>query len=122
MTLLGQFALWVALLVGLWCVAIAFSGRWRGRPELAATVTRSAYAIFGCLVVASLSLWKGLISHDFNIEYVAAYTSRNLPTFYLWSALYSGQEGSLLFWATVLSLFAALAQLLTGGRHRAYLR
>ncbi len=24
-------------------------------------------------------LWKGLITHDFNIEYVAAYTSRNLP-------------------------------------------
>ena len=37
MTLLGQFALWVAFLVGLWCVGIAFSGRWRDRPELAAT-------------------------------------------------------------------------------------
>ena len=117
MTLLGQFALWVALLVGLWCVAIAFSGRWRGRPELAATVTRSAYAIFGCLVVASLALWKGLISHDFNIEYVAAYTSRNLPPYYVVSAFWAGQKGSLLFWAVVLSLFASLAQLLTPRRH-----
>src|SRR3954471_22802691 len=72
MTLLGQFALWVAFLVGLWCVIIALSGRWRGRPDLAATVTRSVYAVCGCLLVASLALWKGLISHDFNIEYVAA--------------------------------------------------
>jgi cytochrome c-type biogenesis protein CcmF len=117
MTLLGQFALWVAFLIGLWCVSIALTGRWQGRPDLAATVTRSVYAIFGCLVVASLALWKGLVSHDFNIEYVAAYTSRNLPGYYIVSAFWAGQKGSLLFWAVVLSLFASLAQLLTPRRY-----
>jgi cytochrome c-type biogenesis protein CcmF len=117
MTLLGQFALWAAFLIGLWCVAIALTGRWRDRPELARTVIRSVYAIFGCLVVASLALWKGLISHDFNIEYVAAYTSRNLPPYYIVSAFWAGQKGSLLFWAVVLSLFASLAQLLTPRRY-----
>jgi len=117
MTLLGQFALWVAFLVGLWSVAIAFSGRWRGRPDLAATVTRAVYAICGCLLVASLALWKGLISHDFNIEYVAAYTSSNLPPYYIVSAFWAGQKGSLLFWAVVLSLFASVAQLLTPRRY-----
>ncbi len=96
---------------------ISFSGRWRDRPELAATVVRSVYAIFGCLVVATISLWKGLVTHDFNIEYVAAYTSRNLPPYYIVSALWAGQKGSLLFWATVLSLFASLAQLLTSRRY-----
>jgi len=54
-------------------------------------------------------------------RYVAAYTSRNLPIFYTWSALYAGQKGSLLFWATVLSLFGSLALALTSSRHRAYL-
>ncbi len=117
MTLLGQFSLWVAFLVGLWCVAIAFAGRWRDRPELAATVIRAVYVVFGALVVASISLWKGLISHDFNIEYVAAYTSRNLPPYYIFSAFWAGQKGSLLFWAVVLSLFASLAQLLTPRRY-----
>ena len=117
MTLLGQFALWVAFLVALWGAAVAFSGRWQDRPELATTVTRSVYAVFGCLVVASLALWKGLITHDFNIEYVAAYTSRNLPPYYIVSAFWAGQKGSLLFWAVVLSLFASLAQLLTSRRY-----
>jgi cytochrome c-type biogenesis protein CcmF len=117
MTLLGQFALWAAFLLGLWGAAIAFSGRWRGRPELAATVVRSVYAVLGCLVVASLALWRGLISHDFNIEYVAAYTSRNLPPYFIVSAFWAGQKGSLLFWAVVLSLFASLAQLLTPRRY-----
>ena len=117
MTLLGQFALWAALLIGLWCVAIAFTGRWRDQPELARSVVRSVYAVFGCLAVASIALWKGLISHDFNIEYVAAYTSRNLPSYYIFSAFWAGQKGSLLFWAVVLSLFASAAQLLTPRRY-----
>ncbi|HEX6407153.1 MAG TPA: heme lyase CcmF/NrfE family subunit [Gemmatimonadales bacterium] len=117
MTLLGQFALWAALLFALWSVAIGFTGRWRDQPELARSVIRSVYAVFGCLAVASIALWKGLIGHDFNIEYVAAYTSRNLPSYYIFSAFWAGQKGSLLFWAVVLSLFASAAQLLTPRRY-----
>jgi cytochrome c-type biogenesis protein CcmF len=117
MTLLGQFALWSAFVLGLWGAVIGFAGRWRDRPELAATVVRSVYAVFGCLAVASLALWKGLISHDFNIEYVAAYTSRNLPSSFIFSAFWAGQKGSLLLWAVVLSTFASLAQLLTPRRY-----
>lgn len=116
MTLLGQFALWAAFLIGLWCVVISFSGRWRLRPELSTTVVRSVYAICGCLTVASISLWKGLLSHDFNMEYVWAYTSRNLPSAYTFSAFWAGQKGSLLFWAVVLSIFASAAQWLTSRR------
>ncbi|HSJ75608.1 MAG TPA: cytochrome c biogenesis protein CcsA, partial [Gemmatimonadales bacterium] len=117
MTLLGQFALWAALLFALWSVAIAFTGRWRDQPELSRSVIRSVYAVFGCLAVASIALWKGLVSHDFNIEYVAAYTSRNLPPYYIFSAFWAGQKGSLLFWAVVLSIFASAAQLLTPRRY-----
>ena len=116
MTLLGQFSLWAAFALGLWCVLLSFSGRWQGRPDLSASVVRSIYAISGCLIVASLALWKGLISHDFNMEYVASYTSRNLPNAYIFSAFWAGQKGSLLFWAVVLSLFSAAAQLLTPRR------
>ena len=118
MTLLGQFALWVALLLGTWGAVLGFSGRWHDRPALADAVIRSVYGVFALLVVASVALWKGLVSHDFNIEYVAAYTSRNLPAYYIFSAFWAGQKGSLLFWAIVLASFAALAQWLTSPRHR----
>ncbi len=117
MTLLGDFALWAAVLVGAWCAVISFSGRWRDRPDLAATVTRSTHALLVCMLAASLALWQGLISHDFNIEYVAAYTSRNLPPYFIVSAFWAGQKGSLLFWAVVLSLFGSLAQTLTPRRY-----
>ena len=117
MTLLGQFALWLGLLAGVWGVGVGLSGKWKGNPELAASVTRAAYGQMIAMVVAALALWKGLITHDFNIEYVAAYTSRNLPTSYVVTAFWAGQKGSLLFWALVLSLFGALAQVVTSRRH-----
>ena len=71
MTLLGQFCLWIAILVGAWGAVVGFSGRWQGRPALAEAVIRSVYAVLGLMVVATICLWQGLISHDFNIEYVA---------------------------------------------------
>src|SRR5688500_4011766 len=121
MTLLGHLSLWLALLVGLWGAITGFVGGMQGRGDLQRSARHATYAMFAALVVACISLEVAIFRHDFNLEYVAAYTSRNLPTFYLWSALYAGQKGSLLFWATVLSLFAALAQLITSRRHRAYL-
>src|SRR3954462_6771253 len=116
MTLLGQFALWAAFLVGLWGGVLMFLGEWQVSPDLDNTIVRAVYAVCACLIVASISLWKGLINHDFNMEYVWAYTSRNLPGAYIFSAFWAGQKGSLLFWAVVLSLFASAAQFLTARR------
>ncbi len=121
MTLLGPLSLWLAFLVGLWGAITGFAGGAQGRVDLQRSARHATFALFGALLVAVISLEIGIFRHDFSLEYVAAYTSRNLPTFYLWSALYAGQKGSLLFWATVLSLFASLAQLLTSRRHRIYL-
>ena len=118
MTLLGTFALWAALLFGCWTAAVAFLADWRQRPVLAVAVTRGVYAICAALLVATAALWRGIFSHDFNIEYVWGYTSRNLPTYYLVSAFWAGQRGSLLFWAVILSIFAVLAQTLTSSRQK----
>jgi cytochrome c-type biogenesis protein CcmF len=118
MTLLGQFALWIGFIAALWGFAVAFLGRWHQRPELGATAVRAAYGVCAAMVVAALALWKGLITHDFNIEYVAAYTSRNLPDSYIITAFWAGQKGSLLFWALVLSIFGAIAQIVTSQRHK----
>ncbi|PYO65058.1 MAG: cytochrome C biogenesis protein [Gemmatimonadetes bacterium] len=121
MTLLGGSALWIAFLLGVWGAIAGFAGGRTGRPDLQRSARHAVFAMCAALLTAVFSLEWALFHHDFNIEYVAAYTSRNLPTFYTWSALYAGQKGSLLFWATVLTLFGSLAQLLTAGRHRVYL-
>src|SRR5437762_488852 len=121
MTVLGNLALWLALLVGVWGALAGFVGGRPGRPDLAHSARRAVLAMCGALLVAVVSLEWALFQHDFNVEYVAAYTSRNLPIFYTWSALYAGQKGSLLFWATVLSVFGSLALVLTPRHHRALL-
>src|SRR5436309_11126999 len=121
MTILGGVCLWLAFLVGIWGALAGFVGGLQGRPDLQHSARHAVFAMCGALLVAVFSLEWALFQHDFNVEYVAAYTSRNLPIFYTWSALYAGQKGSLLFWATVLSLFGSLALLLTARRHLALL-
>ncbi len=121
MTLLGSLSLWLAFLVGLWGAITGFVGGAQRRADLQQSARHATFALFAALAVAVISLEIAIFRHDFSVQYVASRTSRNLPTFYLWSALYSGQEGSLLFWAAVLSLFGVLTQLLTSRRHRMYL-
>ena len=118
MTDIGNIALWIALLIGLWGSAVAFAAGRSRRADLALSAERSMFAVWGLLALASAALMKALLAHDFSIEYVAAYTSRNLPVFYTWSAFYAGQKGSLLFWAIVLATFAAAAVLMNRGRYR----
>src|SRR6266516_933081 len=121
MTVLGGLCLWLAFLVGVWGALAGFVGGWQGRRDLQHSARHAVLAMCAALFVAVAALEWALFQHDFSVEYVAAYTSRNLPIFYTWSALYAGQKGSLLFWATVLSLFGSLAMLLTARRHRALL-
>src|SRR5213592_4169351 len=121
MTVLGNLVLWLAFLVGVWGALAGLVGGLRARPDLQQSARHAVFVMCGALLVAVFSLEVALFRHDFNVEYVAAYTSRNLPIFYTWSALYAGQKGSLLFWATVLSLFGSLAQLFIARRHRVYL-
>src|SRR2546427_9010975 len=121
MTILGGVCLWLAFLVGIWGALAGFVGGLQGRPDLQHSARHAVFAMCGALLVAVVSLEWALFQHDFNVEYVAAYTSRNLPVFYTWSALYAGQNGSLLFWATVLSAFGSLALVLTPRHHRALL-
>src|SRR5438105_4699335 len=117
MTVLGNLAVWLALLVGVWGALAGFVGGRQARPDLAQSARRAVFAMCAALVTAVFALEWALFHHDFNVEYVAAYTSRNLPIFYTWSALYAGQKGSLLFWASVLSLFGSLAVTFTSRRH-----
>src|SRR2546422_10339818 len=118
MTLLGGSALWIAFLLGVWGAIAGFAGGRTGRPDLQRSARHAVFAMCAALLTAVFSLEWALFHHDFNIEYVAAYTSRNLPTFYTWSALYAGQKGSLLFWATVLSVFGSVALVTAAPRHR----
>jgi cytochrome c-type biogenesis protein CcmF len=64
------------------------------------------------LLITSGSLIASFLTHDFGAAYVAEHSSLSMPWYYSLSAFYGGQEGSLLYWATMLSVFASVAVLL----------
>ena len=53
------------------------------------------------VTAASLLLWYLIFENDFTVEYVAAYSSTQLPTIYKISAFWAGQQGSFLLWLLV---------------------
>lgn len=75
---------------------------------MVASAENAAQAVFGFLTLASIALIYALVSRDFQVEYVAQYTSQGLPMTYTIAAFWAGQKGSLLLWGWLLSVFAAI--------------
>ena len=103
----GVAALWGALISGL--ASVFFYIRVdRGRRDLL-PLARTAYSAFAtCTVAAAAVLMTLLIQHRFDVSYVNAYSSRDLPLHFLISTFWAGQEGSFLlwcFWGAVIGLF-----------------
>ncbi len=48
---------------------------------------------------------------DFTLQYVWAYSSRDLDTFYKISSFWGGQKGSLLFWTLLLSIYTVIVHI-----------
>lgn len=109
MILVGELSLWVALLMAAWTTTVSFAGGLQGRPDLIKSGERAMYATFGFIVLASIGLWTALFTHDFSLKFVASFTSANLPKVYLFTAFWAGQEGSLLFWALIMTMYSAVA-------------
>jgi cytochrome c-type biogenesis protein CcmF len=106
---LGRAALAVTLGLSLYALVAGGYAAWRGRRRLAYSARNALIAAFGSTVVATAVLVAGFLRNDFSLEYVADHSSRALPTPYKVSALWGGQEGSLLLWLLILTGYAALA-------------
>jgi cytochrome c-type biogenesis protein CcmF len=119
MILVGELALWVALLMAAWCATVSFAGGKLGRADLIASGERAAYATVVLVILSSIGLWTAILTHDFSLKYVASFTSSNLPTVYLIAAFWGGQAGSLLFWTLILAVFTAIAVFSNRARNRA---
>ena len=55
--------------------------------------------------------------HDFRIRYVARYSDRSMPWWYLITSLWGGQDGSLLWWSFLLSGYTFFAIRWLRGRY-----
>ncbi|MBP7146775.1 MAG: heme lyase CcmF/NrfE family subunit [Acidobacteria bacterium] len=108
MLVLGQAALLVAVIAAAWSL---FAGLLGGVNRSANLTSSSARGLVACAALTTLSvtaLLHGLLTNAFHVRYVAEYSSRQQPLIYKLSALWGGQDGSLLLWAFLLALFGSI--------------
>jgi len=117
-TLIGELSLWVALLMAAWSTTVSYAGGALRRDDLADSGVRGLYATFAMVLLASIGLWTALLSRDYSLEYVAGHISTNMPNVYVFTAFWSGQAGSMLFWALILSMYGTIAIATSRSRNR----
>jgi cytochrome c-type biogenesis protein CcmF len=117
-SLLGRATLLLALAAAAYSVVMALAARSRGRRAWQESAERGVYAVFGLMSVAMLTMWAALLTDTFELRYVTGNTSSTLEWPWKISALWASQPGSLLLWAWLLTLFAAVAVRLNRDRNR----
>lgn len=105
---LGTISLVLALGFAIYTVIAAALGGGRHHPRLVASAKRSTLVVTFFMVLASAALVISFLIHDFGVVYVANQSNLSMPWYFVTAAFYSGQEGSLLYWALMLSVFSAL--------------
>jgi cytochrome c-type biogenesis protein CcmF len=118
MAVLGRACLLLALAVCVYGIGASLYGVRTGRTEYSESGRRAVYALAGILTVAFAVLEIAFLRNDFSFNTVADTSSTTTPTFYRAAAVWSSQEGSLLLWAWLLSLWSSLVLFLTRGRMR----
>jgi len=107
MTTVGSGALALALVISIYTAIAYILGARHGSPKLAGSAQKGATATAGLVTLASAILLYLLLTRDFQVEYVYRYVSTYLPTIYTLAAFWAGQEGSLLLWLWLLTIFSA---------------
>ena len=120
MATFGSFALIIALglaaynlLAGALALRLIATGQPAAiSPErLADTARRAGIAVFVAVTAAAFALIWSVFTNDFSITYIMEHSNRALPGAYKFSALWSGQEGSLLLWAWLLGTYGFVLRL-----------
>ena len=113
----GGAALNLAFGFGILTILTIFFYTRNGDQRLYLTGQRLALGVSFFIFLATFILAYQLIISNFDIDYVARYTSLETPVVYKISALWAGQSGSLLFWLFILSIYATVVILQNQRKH-----
>ncbi len=105
---LGRYALYIGLMVSVYTLFAILYGLFRRNRSFIESGYRGLYLIFFLYTISAIALIYAFVTDRFQIRYVAGYSERALPLFYKVTGLWAGQDGSLLFWGWLLSLFGLI--------------
>lgn len=104
---LAFIALLIATTAALGLTLLPLWGVWRKNDLFIRTAWPLSY-VFTLATTLSLGILAySFAQDDFTLEYVAAHSNSQLPTFFKIAATWGGHEGSMLFWLFSLSLWLA---------------
>ncbi|MGA2929632.1 MAG: cytochrome c-type biogenesis CcmF C-terminal domain-containing protein, partial [Solirubrobacteraceae bacterium] len=113
---LGRALLILGLLVAIYGITASLYGARSGQAEFVQSGRRCVYALAGLATLAFGLLEAAFLRSDFSFDVVANASSTTTPTFYKLAAAWSTQQGSLLLWVLLLSLWSSLVLFLTRNR------
>ena len=115
----GQFALALGFVVTAYSIVASLLGIRFKNDKLIASGRNAVVGTFVCITIAYFGLTYLFMANDFSVQYVAEHSNRDLPTYFKISAVWSGQEGSLLLWGWLLTGYAAIVVLQNRRKHSA---
>src|SRR6266702_1251884 len=127
----GSFALLLALVLSAYTLVMGGVALWRSRnsanvggradavaARLGETARRAGISSFVSLTGAAFALVCASFTNDYSVSYILHHSNIALNPAYKFAALWSGQEGSLLLWAWLLSAYGFVLRI----RHRVDVR
>jgi len=114
----GSVAIIAAFAFSVYAVVAGVLGGKLRSLRITRSAERATLAFLAMITLAVLVLEYVILTDDFHNAYVAAHSNRDLPLYYKIPVLWAGQEGSLLFWTWLLSLYSGLVVLMNRRKNR----
>src|SRR3954471_3454122 len=115
MAFTGNFALLLAFALSVYCFGAGLLALLTpdepNSQRLSETARRAGVVVFGAVLLAAVALVVSAFRDDFSIAYIFHHSNRDLPAPYKFATLWSGQEGSLVFWSLLLSAYGFVLRL-----------
>jgi cytochrome c-type biogenesis protein CcmF len=108
---IGSYALLLALGLAGYSFLVGALALFNGDERLGETARRAGIAAFGTIFLASVVLVTAAFTDDFSVAYIFHHSNKDLPGPYKFAVLWSGQEGSLLFWSLLLAAYGFVLRL-----------
>lgn len=118
MATLGTFLILAALIVAAAAFAAGIAGGRRQNASLIQGAVGLTHVLTGIMLVASAVIVHAFVTGDYSIKYVNSYSDSAMPLFYKLTSYWGGLDGSLMFWVTLLAVFASIAVHVNRERHR----
>jgi len=115
---IGTICLILAFGAAIYAIIASVIGVRRGDNRLVVSARNAGLLTFPLLLTAMLLLLSALLTQQYQISYVWQVTDPNTPTIFRITALWGSQQGSLLFWCVLMSVFAFVALATQWREHR----